>query len=411
MAHSFPAEAESEILSLDHAAIRARFPGLVSDWTFFDNAGGAQVLGSVIERVAEYLRSSPVQLGASYAASRLGAERVQAAMQAMARFVNAADVSEIAVGPSTTVMLKRLAEALRPSLTAGDEIVVTDVDHESNITPWLRLREFGINIRTWKLNTDSWRFEPDELKTLLSERTRLVCFTQTSNIVGNIEAVTEITRLVHAHGAKVCVDGVAYAPHRPVDVRAWDVDFYVFSAYKVYGPHLGVLYGKREALLPLANLNHEFIGKDVLPGKLQPGAVPYELAYGLTAIPEYFDALHAAHGSNAWPLIAAHETSIGARLLDFLDSKAGVRIIGPARSDGAHRVPTISFAVAGRDAAEIPAAMDRHRIGIRYGHFYVKRFIDRLGLSEQNGVVRVSMVHYNTDEEITRLIGHLNEIL
>ncbi|HET7649503.1 MAG TPA: aminotransferase class V-fold PLP-dependent enzyme [Gammaproteobacteria bacterium] len=390
---------------------RARFPGLASDWTFLDNAGGAQVLDTVIARVADYLRSSPVQLGATYAGSQLAAERVQAGMCAMQRMLKAADVSEIAVGPSTTVMLRRLAEGLRPSLAPGDEIIVTDADHESNITPWLRLREFGINVRTWHVNTDSFRLEPDELKPLLTERTRLVCFTHTSNILGGIEAVKNITRLVHEHGARVCVDGVAQAPHRPVDVRELDVDFYVFSAYKVYGPHLGVLYGKRDALLALANLNHEFIARDALPAKLQPGAVPYELAYGLTAIPEYFDALHARYGGNAWTAIASHESALTNRLLDFLGSRPGVRVIGPRQVAGNSRVPTVSFIVEGRDSAEIPTAMDRHRIGIRYGHFYAKRLIERLGLSQQNGVIRVSAVHYNTMSEIDRLIGYLDEII
>jgi cysteine desulfurase family protein (TIGR01976 family) len=390
---------------------RARFPGLASDWTFFDNAGGAQVLDTVIERIAEYLRSSPVQLGASYTGSQLAAERVQAGMGAMQRLLNAADLSEIAVGPSTTVMLRRLAEGLRPTLEPGDEIIVTDVDHESNITPWLRLREFGINVKTWQLNTESWWLEPDELKPLLTERTRLVCFTHTSNILGGIEAVKDITRLVHAHGARVCVDGVAQAPHRSIDVCELDVDFYVFSAYKVYGPHLGVLYGKRDALLALANLNHEFIARDALPAKLQPGAVPYELAYGLTAIPEYFAALHARYGGNAWTAIAAHESALTKRLLDFLGSKSGVRIIGPRHADGRQRVPTVSFVVEGRDSAEIPTAMDRHSIGIRYGHFYAKRLIERLGLSQHNGVIRVSAVHYNTMSEMDRLIRELDCIL
>lgn len=411
MAHSLPVEPVSGMAPFDPDQIRRQFPGLNCDWTFFDNAGGAQVLGSVIERVADYMRTCAVQLGATYAPSQLAAARIQDAARAMARFVNTTDVSEIALGPSTTVMLRRLAEGLRPSLARGDEIIVTNVDHESNITPWLRLRDAGINIRTWNLNTESWRLEPDDLKALLSERTRLVCFTHTSNIVGSIEAVAEITRLVHAHGARVCVDGVAYAPHRPVDVRAWDVDFYVFSAYKVYGPHLGVLYGKRDALLELANLNHEFIGKDALPGKLQPGAVPYELAYGLTAIPDYFDSLHAAHGGDVWPAIAAHETSLGDTLLAFLRSKKKLRIIGPDHADSQRRAPTISFVVDGRDSAEIPAAMDRHRIGIRYGHFYAKRFIDALGLAQQNGVIRVSMAHYNTADEVEKLIRHLDSML
>jgi selenocysteine lyase/cysteine desulfurase len=232
----------------------------------------------------------------------------------------------------------------------------------------------------------------------------LVCFTHASNVIGTIHPVVDITRLVHKAGAQVCVDGVAYAPHRPVDVQAWDVDYYVFSLYKVFGPHQAVLYGKREHLLKLASLNHYFIGADEIPYKLQPGNVNYELTWSLMAIKEYLDEV-------GYPAIAEHEERLAARLLDYLRGKRGVRIIGRPGAERAARVPTISFTVDGRRAPEIPAAVDAPHIGIKSGDFYARRLIESLGLLDRGGVVRVSMVHYNTLDEVDRLIRVLDEAL
>jgi cysteine desulfurase family protein (TIGR01976 family) len=419
MNHKQPLDNSNQPLDLDF--VRGHFPALAGDWIFFDNAGGSQVLESVVERVADYLRTTPVQLGATYAVSERAAERQREAARALAEFINAADASECVLGPSTTALLGRLARALGPSLAAGDEIIVTNVDHEANIGCWRRLAARGIRIKTWPIDRDTLRLEPETLKTLLNERTRLVCFTQTSNILGSIEPVAEIARLAHQYGAKVCVDAVACAPHHSIDVRALDVDYYVFSLYKVYGPHLALLYGKRDLLLDLDNLNHAFIGAQALPLKLQPGAVSYELVHGAGAIPDYFLALseHAGGASAGnfqtrtaagYTAIQRHEQQLAGRLLDFLSAKPGVRIIGSQRADR-NRTPTISFVKAGIDSATIPPAADARNIGIRYGHFYAKRLIDDLGLAAQHGVVRVSMAHYNTLAEVDRLVGCLDPLL
>lgn len=411
--------------TLDLAFARSQFPAL-SDapdaWVFLDNAGGSQILGPVIERIREYLLTSNVQIGATYAPSELAAERMRQAQTMMAELVNAERPDEIVMGPSSTVLLQMLARAMAPRLTAGDEIVVSRIDHESNIGPWAALESIGVTIRFWELNRGSMSLELTDLERLMSPRTRLVVFTQVSNIFGAILPVAAMARFVHERGAAVCVDGVAFAPHRAMDVRAWDVDFYVCSLYKVFGPHYAVLYGKHTRLLDLANLSHYFVPADRLPGKLQPGNPNYELCHGSTAIPDYLAALGArsgaaAHGGrrarieSAFEAIAAHEAALAERLLSFLRTRRSVRIIGPSAADAATRVPTISFVVDGRDSREVVSQIDPLKIGIRYGDFYSKRLVEDLGLAPSNGVIRASMVHYNTPADIDRLIAALDAAL
>lgn len=402
--------------------VRARFPTLASDWAYMDNAGGSVPLGSVIERAASYMRECPVQLGASYDASVLAQSRLDQAIAALTTFTNAREAAEIVLGPSSSALISRLARAMAPRLRKGDEIVVTNVDHEANISPWRRLQQQGVVLRTWQLNKDSLRLQLEDLESLMNARTRMVCFTHTSNVLGNIEPVREITRFVHDHGAEVCVDGVAYAPHHAVDVQAWDVDYYVFSLYKVYGPHQAVMIGKRGKLEALDNINHYFFEADDVPYKFQPGGINYELGYACGAIPEYYEALgeHAGANRDADPRskietatrwMSQHEEHIVTPLLDFLGGRRDIRIIGSSSPRAAQRTPTVSFVVKGRDSAAIPPLTDRHRVAIRWGHFYAPRLIEHLGLAGQNGVVRASLVHYNTAEEVTRLVRVLDEIL
>ncbi|MCG8432938.1 MAG: aminotransferase class V-fold PLP-dependent enzyme, partial [Gammaproteobacteria bacterium] len=312
-----PPSEKPAAFDVDYA--RTQFAGLENGWAFFDNAGGSLTLNRVIDRVSDYMRTMPVQLGASYAVSAQAAERQAQTVTSMAQFINA-EPNEIVFGPSSTALLDRLARALRPSLRKNDEIIVTNIDHEANIGPWLRLRQYGIKIRIWEVNRDDYSLKIDDLKQLLNDKTRLVCFSQTTNIFGTIEPVKEITRAAHALGAKVCVDGVAYAPHRLVDVKDWDVDFYVFSLYKTFGPHIGMLYGKYEHLLELENLNHEYLGKQAVPYKFQPGGVCYELAWGAAGIPDYLSELgKRANGRMtgrdairvAFEAIALHESKLG----------------------------------------------------------------------------------------------------
>jgi len=408
--------------SLNLDFVRSQFPGLASEWVFMDNAGGSQILQGVADRVHEYLLSNNVQLGASYEPSQIASQRVIAAGQAVASFINAADSKEIVMGPSTTQLLSNLALAMKGMLKPGDEIIVTNCDHEANIGPWMRLTEQEVRVKVWNLNPETLALDLEDLDKLMTEHTRLVCFTHASNILGTINPVKDIAAFVHQRGAHVCVDGVAFAPHRAVDVRGWDVDYYVFSFYKVYGPHHAVLYGKRDLLNQLDNLNHYFIANNDTPYKFQPGNVNYELSYGTVGIVDYFEELAqqiapapitTTHDRvvMAYDAIASHEEALAAHLLEYLGSKSNVRVIGSSSGNREVRVPTVSFIVNQRSSTEFPQHMDNHHIGIRYGHFYAKRLIDDLGLAVHDGVVRASMVHYNTLEEINRLINHLDEVL
>ncbi len=413
-----------DIPELDTDWVRRQFPALESGWAFFDNAGGTLPAVNVIDRVSEYMRRWPVQLGASYAVSQEASAGLERATRAVASLMDRGDGSnidsaQIIWGASTSELLQRLARAMSPRLVAGDEIIVTDIDHEANNSPWRRLANLGVGVREWRLNRATLRLEPDDLAALLNSRTRLVCVTQTSNVLGTILPLGEVTRMVHGSGARICVDAVAYAPHRLLDLIAWDVDYYTFSLYKVFGPHIAVMYGKADALAGLCNINHQFFADGDMPWSLMPGAYPYELGYGALGVTEYLEALAAHHGGAAdrapldvaFSLIEDHETRLLAPLLEFLRERRGVTIFGEPQTDARVRLPTASFTVDGVLSSTIPPRLDPHRIAIRWGDFYAPRLIDALGLGERDGVVRVSLAHYNEASEVERLITTLNEIL
>jgi len=401
---------------------RSFFPGLNSPWIFMDNAGGSQIAGPVIDRIQEFYKTSNVQLGASYAPSVRATERVAQSQKQMASYINAADPGEIIMGSSTSLLLRILALNLGKYFSKGSEIVVTNCDHEANIGCWRELEKNGFIIKTWKLNPETFNLEISDLEKLITRQTRLVAFTHTSNILGTINPVKEITRLAHSRGALVCVDGVAYAPHRMIDVQDWDVDFYVFSFYKTFGPHYAMLYGKKAILLDLPGNNHYFIGKDESPYKFQPGNVNFEFAWGMTGLLDYYDALHRFHFPLTGPvefkeklsqistLIQQHEHQLSEKILGYFSTKKNVRIIGQISATDT-RVPTISFVVKNTDSESIVLKMDAWNIGIRFGDFYAKRLITDLGLEAHGGVVRISMVHYNSLEEVDKLILALEKIL
>jgi len=406
--------------ALDLNAIRAEFPALAGDTVFLDNAGGSQVLARVADRVRDYLLTSSVQLGASYAASQLAGEKVLAARRAVAELVNAAHDDEVVMGGATTALMFMLTQALMASVQPGDEIIVTETDHEANIGGWMRLQQAGAVIKVWHVDRGSLALELHDLEPLLGPRTKWLAMTWASNILGTVNPVADVARRVHAVGGRVCVDAVAYAPHRLVDVQASGADVVVFSFYKVFGPHYAVMWVERGLLLSLPSLNHYFIGPEVVPYKLQPGNVNYELSYGCIGIHEYLcdiGTVLIAEGSArqrmqaAFDAFEAHENALAERLLQWLRTKKSVSVIGRPAADDDRRVPTISFVVAGAPSEAIVRHVDQHGIGIRFGDFYAKRLIEALGLQAQGGVVRVSIAHYNTQGEIDRLIRHLDEVI
>ncbi|MEH2393550.1 MAG: cysteine desulfurase-like protein [Nostoc sp.] len=408
------------LLNLDK--VRQDFPALAGKWTFFDNAGGSQTLKKVVDRISEFLLSSDVQLGASYAVSQLAGERLALATERMATLINANSFKEVVMGPSTTMMLKVLSISLGQTFTPGDEIIVTNCDHEANIGAWVALEKQGMKVKVWEIRPDTLELHLADLELLMSERTKLVALTHASNVLGTINPIKEIAEFVHDRNAMICVDGVAYAPHRLIDVQDLDVDFYTLSFYKVYGPHHALLYGKEEHLLRLPGWNHYFLEQTDIPYKFQLGNVNFELSYGMLGLCDYLSELAQLHYGNqtapdlrnqmvqAFDLISIHEEKISDRLLNYLNSKSNVRVIGQSKADRRFRVPTISFVVDGMNSSIIPAKIDQHYIGIRYGDFYAKRLIEYLGLASQGGIVRVSMVHYNTLEEVNSLIEAFEQI-
>jgi len=406
------------MLNLDH--IRSQFPGLETDWVLFDNAGGSQIAKPVVDRINEHFYTSNVQLDGSYPHSVLAKERHDEAHRKLAEWINADDPKELIMGSSTSLLVRILADNFRRILRDGDEIIVTNCDHEANIGAWRDLANYGFIVKEWRLNPDTLKLEKEDLENLLNENTKVVAFTATSNVLGMLNPVKEFTRTAHKYGAMVCVDAVAYTPHRLIDVKETDVDFIVFSFYKTYGPHYAMMYGKLNILNALPGFNHFFIKEP--PYKFQPGNYNFELCYGLGALPDYFLDLAENNGYKGdnnpinkfryvYSMIAEHEETLSSRVLGYLNSRSDINIIGPVESTSDIRVPTISFVQKNRDSREITLKTDEHKVAIRWGHFYAYRLIHDLGLDKQNGVVRISMVHYNTPEEVDRLIEALEYAL
>ena len=408
---------------MDISFVRNKFPGLRDDFIFMDNAGGSQVLGTVIARTVDYFKKYYVQLGATYEVSAQASAKLQGSVKELAAFINAKDPRELIVGPASSMLLRILSICISRQWKLGDEVIVTNSDHEANVSCWTDLQEKGIVIKIWKLDPDTLEFNPDDLRNLLSSRTRLVAMCHVSNILGTINPVKEVAKIVHDAGALICVDGVAYAPHRMIDVQETDVDFYVFSTYKVFGPHLAVMFGKYHLLREMDGINHYFFTKDDVPYKFQPGNVNFELTYSLGAIPEYFANLHDHHFpletgisspekyKKSFDLISRHEEQLSILILGYLKTKKKIRIIGDTTGDKQKRVPTISFVHQSYRSSEVVSGMDKFHIGIRYGDFYAKKIIHDLGLVENDGVIRISLVHYNTKEEVGKLVENLKQIL
>lgn len=407
--------------TLDVEFCRSHYPELSGDWVLMENAGGTLVPRQVIDRLAHYATHCQVQPGEGYPASDEAQRMIDEGRATLAAIVNA-DPDEIVVGPSTTGNVYVLSHALAPLFAPGDEIVVTNQDHEANNGAWRRLEAHGVVVREWKMSADTDDLELEDLEPLLNDKTRLVCFTHCSNIVGMIHDVKAIAKRIHAAGAMACVDGVAYAPHRRVDVKDLDVDFYLYSPYKTFGPHLGVLYGKREALAKTASQNHYFVPGNDFQRSLCPGGPNHELTAAAGGIAEYFDALHEHHFpgaslarperlENMFRLFAAHETALAKRIEECLMSMPAVRLIGRGAAARRERVGVFAFLVEGRDSRDVAAQLRGARIGAHADDFYAARCIDAIGARPQNGVVRVSLVHYNSSADVDRLIGALNSIV
>ena len=319
---------------------------------------------------------------------------MDAAKARMAAWLNAGN-DEIHFGPSTSQNTYVLAQALRRHLKAGDEVIVTNQDHEANVGAYSRLAEDGITVREWKINPETAELERQGLEALLGPRTKLVAFTHCSNVVGSINAVREFTDLAHRAGAWAFVDGVAFAPHGMPDLAALGVDAYYFSLYKVYGPHLGTMFLRREVNAALPNQGHFF--NDGKPGaRFTPAGPDHAQIAAVNGVLDYMDAIADRHGQQGKPvesraaavrdLFRAHETALLQPLLDFLAKHPKVRLIGRTRA--AERAPTVSFTVKGQSSTDVAARLADARLGVGVGNFYAYRLIQALGIDTEDGAVR-----------------------
>jgi len=399
---------------------RKQFPGLDQEMIFMDNAGGSQIAQASINAIVNFYQDCHVQLGADYANSVTATERVNAARNAIAQWLNAAHSDEVIVGASSTLLVRLLSLQLAKTWQAGDEVIITNVDHEANRSCWLDLAQQGIVIKVWQVNPQSHELELSALKALITNKTRLLCCTHVSNIYGSINPIQQWAEIMHQQDAAICVDGVAYAPHRMLDVQKWDVDYYFFSSYKTFGPHQAVLYGKQSQLKKLPGINHHFIDKTT--AKFEPGNVNYELICGIHGAINYLQSLGRflavecdgqdlrAAMTDAFQAIANHEENLLKPLMCFLKNHPNITVIGEDHADQDLRVATVSFVHDRIDSRRLVKAIDKHKIGIRYGDFYAVALIDALGLRTQHGVVRVSLAHYNTPEEVSQLIELLKQL-
>ena len=397
--------------------VRAQFPAFsepsLSGWAHFETAGGSYACAPVIDRLTEFYRRLKVQPYAPYPASAEAGAWMDESRARLAAWLGVAE-DELHFGPSTSQNTYVLARAFRPGWREGDAIIVTNQDHEANSGAWRRLAETGIEVREWRVDAEG-RLDGAELDRLLDGRVRLVAFPHCSNIVAEINPVADWCARVRAAGAVSVVDGVSYAPHGLPDVAALGADVYLFSSYKTYGPHLGVMTVRREVMARLANQSHFFNDAETSK-RLVPAGPDHAQIAAAAGMATYFESLDAHHHPDAGPegrtarvhdLIRARETALLAPLLDHLRGRNDLRVLGPV--DPARRAPTVAIApnLPGEAAA---ARMAEHRIMCGGGHFYARRLVEALGVDPDHGVLRLSFVHYAAPEEIARAVDALDAL-
>lgn len=382
--------------TLDVSAVRARFTALDRQLAFFDGPGGTQCPDTVIDAVADYLRTSNANIGAPYETSRRTDELVTHSRERAASFLGCSS-DEVAFGPSMTALNFLLTRAFARTVREGDEVVVTALDHDANVAPWLELaRDLGIVVRVAGL-TEGLEVDYDDLARLLSDRTRVVAFPVAANSVGTAPDVRRIVELAHEADALAWADAVHYAPHGRIDVSGWDVDVLICSPYKFFGPHLGLAYGKRELLESWRPYKVRPAANEPVGHRFELGTSQHELLAGFVAAVAHVDSL-------GWDAIQEHEGVLGERFLAGLPD--GIELYGLRTMTG--RVPTFCFNVPGRSPESVAVSLAKEDLAVWHGDYYAVETMRHLGLEE--GAVRAGIVHYNTEEEVDRLLAGLVEL-
>lgn len=408
-------------MRLDVDFVRAQFPAFqepsLRDQAFFENAGGSYACRYVVWRLHRFYRERKVQPYGPYAASRAGGDEMDQARWRLAPMLGV-ETDELSFGPSTTANAYVLAQAFREWLPEGSAIVVTDQDHEANSGPWRRLAQSGVEVREWRMDPSTGHLDPEALSRLLEDgRVRLVAFPHCSNVVGEFNDVPRVSAMARAAGAVTCVDGVSYAPHGLPNVRKLGADIYLFSAYKTYGPHQGLMVIRRSLGFELPSQAHFFNG-DALHKRFTPAGPDHAQVAACAGIADYLDALYDHHQSAGRDgagraevtrgLMQAHETRLLDRLLGFLRGRNDIRVLGP--TDAARRAPTVAIECA-RPGEEVAADLAQHGIMAGGGDFYAVRALKAMGVDPGRGVLRLSFVHYTAEEEMDRLLEALEHVL
>jgi len=383
---------------LDVEAVRARYTALQRPLAFFDGPGGTQCPDEVIDAIADYMRHSNANIGAPYEPSRLTDALVEDSRERAASFLGCTP-EEAIFGPTMTNLSFMLTRTLGRTLSAGDEVVVTRLDHDANVAPWLELaHDLGIEVRVAAVH-DDMSLDLDDLKAQLTERTRVVAFPAAANSVGTAPDVRRIVELAHDAGALAWVDAVHYGPHGPIDVADWGCDVLLCSPYKFFGPHLGLAFGRADLLASWRPYKVRPSANEPLGHRFETGTLPHELLAGFVAAVDYVHGL-------GWDAIVGHERSLGERFLDGLPEE--IRLHGLPTMEG--RVPTFCFSVAGHTAEHAAVELAARDLAVWHGNYYALETMRALGLDEQTGAVRAGIVHYNTAEEVDRLLAALTEL-
>ena len=404
-------------------AVRGRFPSLSATddgkhRIYLDNPAGTQVPQSVAEAIYQTILHSNANLGGFFPTTVASGEVWQSAHEAMAEFLGADGIEEIVIGPNMTTLTYHLSRTIGRDWGPGDEVICTRMDHEGNVGPWMQIaQDKGVEVRFLRFSTDSWQVEPDELRAALSDKTKLVALSYASNLTGSINRVKELTAIAREAGALVYVDAVQFAPHGFVDVTDLGCDFLACSSYKFFGPHLGIVWGRRSVLDALTPYKLRCSTND-LPGRLETGTPQIELLAGLSATIDYFADLESTARSdqsrrdrirNGFSSSTNHEVRLCWQLIEGISGIDGLQVHGitdPARM--CERVPTVSFTVEGIQPRTLAKLLSEDNIFVWSGHNYAWEVVHQLGIPPEDGVLRIGIAHYNTSTEIQQTVESIS---
>jgi cysteine desulfurase family protein (TIGR01976 family) len=418
--------------TIDLSPLRSQFPSLQQidensrPYVYFDGPGGTQVPQVVIDAMADYFTNANANCGGPFITSYRNDDMINQARIAMADLLNAGSEREIVFGANMTTLTFSISRAMGRSLQAGDEIIVTSLDHDGNISPWLALEEKGVIIKWADFNVKDCRLDLDHFSSLFSNKTKLVAVGYASNAVGTINPIKTIAAMAHDVGARVWVDAVHFAPHGPIDVQAIDCDFLVCSAYKFFGPHVGVVWGKQNLLEQLAAYRVRPSIPDP-PHKFETGTLNHEGLAGVVAAVDYLAEVGRNFGSRlsselsnyegrrkdlkqAMGIIAAYERPLFSYMLRELQKISGIKVYGILNEDEFdERCPTVAFTREGYAPEDIATKLGERGIFVWHGNYYALAVTERLGVEDSGGMVRVGLAHYNTKEEVDRFLAVLND--